>query len=222
MRVEELIGISRGILFDFNGTLSNDEGLLEQAYDSALLQLGLTRLNAGEYAALLGRSDPDIAQAVLEHRGEGSRINEFLSALADIYPAASISDGCLTPDSVAFVKWLLNNDKKVGIVTGTLRSMIEPVLAEYGLAEELNCLVTIEDVQAGKPDPEGFALGAQLLAVKAQEILVFEDSNAGLAAADSLGMRVVGIGGAIETPRLAAHYSTMDDVAAEVVALEGS
>ena len=115
MRVEELIGVSRGILFDFNGTLSNDEGLLEQAYDSALLQLGLTRLDPGEYAALLGRSDPDIAQAVLEHRGEGARINEFLSALADIYPAASISAGCLTPDSVAFVKWLLNNDKKVGI-----------------------------------------------------------------------------------------------------------
>ena len=45
MRVEELIGVSRGILFDFNGTLSNDEGLLEQAYDSALLQLGLTRLD---------------------------------------------------------------------------------------------------------------------------------------------------------------------------------
>ena len=78
MRVEELIGVSRGILFDFNGTLSNDEGLLEQAYDSALLQLGLTRLDPGEYAALLGRSDPDIAQAVLERRGEGARINESI------------------------------------------------------------------------------------------------------------------------------------------------
>src|SRR5699024_12876487 len=95
VRVEEIIGISRGILFDFNGTLSNDEGLLEQAYDSALLQLGVTGLHTGEYAALLGRSDPDIAQAVLADRGEGARINEFSGVLADVYPAASISAGCV-------------------------------------------------------------------------------------------------------------------------------
>src|SRR5690625_5407848 len=85
VRVEEIIGISRGILFDFNGTLSNDEGLLEQAYDSALLQLGLTRLDPGEYAALLGRSDPDIEQAVIAKRGEGARINEILRELDIIY-----------------------------------------------------------------------------------------------------------------------------------------
>src|SRR5699024_5286807 len=143
-------------------------------------------------------------------------------ALADIYPAASISAGCLTPDSVDFVKWLLNNDKKVVIVTGTLRSMIEPVLAEYGLAEELNCMVNIEDVLAGKSDPEAVALGAQILAVKAHGILLYEESSAGLAAADSLGMGEVGLGGAIETPRLAAHYSTMDDLVAEVFVLVGS
>jgi len=222
VQVKELINSSNGILFDFNGTLSNDEEVLEQAYDVALVQLGLNGLNAGEYASLLGHSDPDIARVLLDARGEGNRIEEFLSVLAETYPAASISADCLKSDSVELLKWLLRNDKRVGIVTGTLRSMIVPVLANHGLLEILNCLVTIEDVKAGKPDPEGFALGAKLLGLETEEVLALEDSNAGFAAANSLGMRVVGIGNAIETSRLAAHYPTMVDLAAAVVDHEDS
>lgn len=220
MQFKGLMESAKGILFDFNGTLSNDEEVLENAYDLTLAELGLNGLEEGEYASLLGRSDPDITRAVLDKRGEGHRNEEFLRALADSYVAASISAGCLHSDSVELLKWLLAENKKVGIVTGTLRPMIVPVLAKHGLVEELDCLVTIENVQAGKPDPEGFELGAKLLGLAPEDIVVMEDSHAGFAAADSLGMRVVGIGGAIAHTHLAAHYPTMVDVAAEVVGRE--
>ncbi|MFE4055036.1 HAD-IA family hydrolase [Streptomyces sp. NPDC059096] len=59
--------------------------------------------------------------------------------------------------------------------------------------------VTAEDVTASKPDPEGFLLGAASLGVPAQDCVVFEDSEAGIAAARAAGMRVVGVG-----PRAAA------------------
>ena len=220
MQFKGLMESAKGILFDFNGTLSNDEEVLENSYDLTLAELGLNGLEEGEYASLLGRSDPDITRAVLDKRGEGHRNEEFLRALADSYVAASISAGCLHSDSVELLKWLLAENKKVGIVTGTLRPMIVPVLAKHGLVEELDCLVTIENVQAGKPDPEGFELGAKLLGLAPEDIVVMEDSHAGFAAADSLGMRVVGIGGAIAHTHLAAHYPTMVDVAAEVVGRE--
>ena len=220
MQFKGLMESANGILFDFNGTLSNDEEVLENAYDLTLAELGLNGLEEGEYASLLGRSDPDITRAVLDKRGEGHRNEEFLRALADSYVAASISAGCLHSDSVELLKWLLAENKKVGIVTGTLRPMIVPVLAKHGLVEELDCLVTIENVQAGKPDPEGFELGAKLLGLAPEDIVVMEDSHAGFAAADSLGMRVVGIGSSIASTHLAAHYPTMVDVAAEVVGRE--
>ena len=220
MQFKGLMESAKGILFDFNGTLSNDEEVLENSYDLTLAELGLNGLEEGEYASLLGRSDPDITRAVLDKRGEGHRSEEFLRALADSYVAASISAGCLHSDSVELLKWLLAENKKVGIVTGTLRPMIVPVLAKHGLVEELDCLVTIENVQAGKPDPEGFELGAKLLGLAPEDIVVMEDSHAGFAAADSLGMRVVGIGSAISHTHLAAHYPTMVDVAAEVVGRE--
>lgn len=54
--------------------------------------------------------------------------------------------------------------------------------------------VTAEMVSASKPDPEGFLLAASTLGLAASECLVFEDSEAGIAAGLAAGARVVGVG----------------------------
>jgi sugar-phosphatase len=56
-------------------------------------------------------------------------------------------------------------------------------------------LITAEDVQRGKPDPEGFLLAARRLGVRIEECLVFEDSPAGVAAAKAAGAHVAIVGG---------------------------
>ncbi|WP_215909964.1 HAD-IA family hydrolase [Streptacidiphilus fuscans] len=56
--------------------------------------------------------------------------------------------------------------------------------------------VTAEDVSASKPDPEGFLKGAAQLGFSPEDCVVFEDSEAGVAAGLAAGMRVVGIGAA--------------------------
>ncbi|OII68851.1 HAD family hydrolase [Streptomyces sp. CC77] len=59
--------------------------------------------------------------------------------------------------------------------------------------------VTAECVGASKPDPEGFLKGAAELGFAPEDCVVFEDSEAGIAAGRAAGMRVVGVG-----PRAAA------------------
>ncbi|MFI9718491.1 HAD-IA family hydrolase [Streptomyces sp. NPDC052396] len=61
-------------------------------------------------------------------------------------------------------------------------------------------MITAECVSASKPDPEGFLKGAAELGFTPQDCVVFEDSEAGIAAGKAAGMRVVGVG-----PRAAAH-----------------
>ncbi|MEV8523258.1 MULTISPECIES: HAD-IA family hydrolase [unclassified Streptomyces] len=63
--------------------------------------------------------------------------------------------------------------------------------------------VTAECVGASKPDPEGFLKGAAELGFEAADCIVFEDSEAGIAAGRAAGMRVVGVG-----PRAAEHGPT--------------
>lgn len=66
-------------------------------------------------------------------------------------------------------------------------------------------LVTAEDVQRGKPDPEGFLLAARRLEVRIEECLVFEDSPAGVAAAKAAGAHVAIVGG--QVPEAEGHFA---------------
>jgi mannitol-1-/sugar-/sorbitol-6-phosphatase len=79
------------------------------------------------------------------------------------------------------------------IVTSAPRALAEARLraAKLPIPE---VLITAEEVQRGKPDPQGFLLGAKRLGVRIEECLVFEDSAAGVAAAKAAGADVAIVG----------------------------
>lgn len=202
---------ARGTLFDFNGTLSDDETELEAAYGQALLDLDLPPLSPSEYESLLGMSEPDIAAALATRRGAAHLAERLLDKVCARYVEICALRPRVSDTTVAFVRRLHERGVRVGIVTGTLRSLIEPVLTERGLSPCIDALVTIEDVTSGKPHPEGFLLGAELLDLPPADIVVFEDSPAGVTAARAAGMHPIGIGPAAGC---SPSYPSMDAAAA--------
>jgi sugar-phosphatase len=79
-------------------------------------------------------------------------------------------------------------------------------------------IVSGESVRRGKPDPEGYLMGAQLLGRRPEECVVLEDAPAGIAAGLAAGMRVIGIATTYDRARLAplgctAIVSTLADIA---------
>ena len=54
-------------------------------------------------------------------------------------------------------------------------------------------LVAADDVQKGKPDPEPYLKGAELLKVKPTECLVIEDAPAGIRSAHAGGMKAIAL-----------------------------
>jgi sugar-phosphatase len=54
-------------------------------------------------------------------------------------------------------------------------------------------LVTADDVRCGKPDPEPYRKGAELLQVNPVECVVVEDAPAGIRAAHAAGMKVISL-----------------------------
>lgn len=77
--------------------------------------------------------------------------------------------------------------------------------------------VTAEDVRESKPSPEGFLRGAALLGIAPADCIVFEDSEAGIAAGRAAGMRVVGVGPAAARFSPDAH---VDDLTAVTVTVD--
>ncbi len=70
------------------------------------------------------------------------------------------------------------------------------ILEKVGLIELFDSIIDGNTVSASKPDPEVFLKGAESLGLEPSACVVFEDAIAGVQAAISGGMKVVGIGDA--------------------------
>jgi sugar-phosphatase len=79
------------------------------------------------------------------------------------------------------------------VVTSAPRALAEVRMRAVNLPIP-EVMITAEDVQRGKPDPQGYLLGAERLGVSISECLVFEDSPAGVAAAKASGAHVAIVG----------------------------
>ena len=78
------------------------------------------------------------------------------------------------------------------IVTSCTRPLADVRIRAAGLRKP-RYLVTSTDVKHGKPDPEPYLKGAQLLGVPASECIVIEDAPAGIRAGKAAGARVLAL-----------------------------
>jgi HAD superfamily hydrolase (TIGR01509 family) len=97
---------------------------------------------------------------------------------------------------------------RLGVVTRAHRREVEFALGLAGLDHAFQCVVAADDVRAGKPSPEGYALALARLArrapVDAQRVVAFEDAAPGIRAARAAGVRVVAVGDVAPHDALAA------------------
>ncbi len=78
------------------------------------------------------------------------------------------------------------------VVTSAPRRLAEIRIAVTGFPRP-KILVAVEDIERGKPDPEGFLKAANELGIPPAECLVFEDTGPGVEAGVRAGMQVVGL-----------------------------
>ena len=98
----------------------------------------------------------------------------------------------ILPDVDKVLDFLLESNQKVAL--GSASKNAKPILRKVNLLEKFHAIVDGNDVSRAKPDPEVFEIGAGLLNTEAKQCVVFEDSVAGVQAANIAGMISVGIG----------------------------
>jgi beta-phosphoglucomutase len=101
------------------------------------------------------------------------------------------------------VKQLIRDLKSKGIKVGLASSSknAKTVIQLLHIQNEFDAIVDGTMIEHSKPHPEIFLLTAKKLGVKPEECLVFEDAEAGVAAALAAGMKCVGVGDAQQLNR---------------------
>lgn len=103
----------------------------------------------------------------------------------------------LTPkDILPGVMKVLENLKecRIKIAIGSSSKNTPMILEKIGLKDYFDAVADGNEIKNSKPDPEVFLLAAKKLAVDPEQCLVVEDADAGVEAALTGGMKVVGVG----------------------------
>lgn len=79
------------------------------------------------------------------------------------------------------------------IVTTASRRNTEEILLHYDLLKEFDLLLSQEDIQNPKPNPEGFLLAMGKFHAQPEDTIIFEDSDVGIEAALLTGAAVMRI-----------------------------
>jgi beta-phosphoglucomutase len=196
----------RAVVFDFNGTLSDDEPILLRIYQELFAEHGRPLSEKEYYAELSGLSEEEIIGGWLGFTDDNliaDRIARYRALVSDgstVYPEVR--------DAVRFAAERV----PVAICSGAFAEEIEPVVAAAGLAPYLSALVAADHVTRGKPHPEGYLRAAELLGVPPTTVLAFEDTEAGVASARAAGARVVGITRTLGPVRLAEAHELADRI----------
>jgi len=191
----------RAVLFDFNGTLSYDEPILCEIFIELFAEHGKPLSAQKYFDELAGFSDPEIVRIWLgrDHPDVGEVIEERVRR----YRVAVADGSTVLPHVREAVRYAATR-VPVAIVSGAARAEIEPVVRAAGLDDVLGTIVSADDIEAGKPDPDGYLRALELVGVEAADVLVFEDTEAGVTAAKAAGMRCFAVLGTLAPARLAA------------------
>jgi len=199
------------ILFDIDGTLVDSTPVVERTWRTwaakrgmdaeAILRVCHGRRSEDTIADLLPPSERDEAIAELAHME--------LTDLDDV--TALPATTTLLPT--------LPMDRWAAVTSGGQRLM-RARLAAAGLPVP-KVLIGAEDVQRGKPDPEGYLKAAADLGVDVRQCLVVEDAPAGLAAGRAAGARTLGVATSHDAAELTATAVIPDLTACEIEVVKG-
>jgi beta-phosphoglucomutase len=191
---------ARAIVFDFNGTLSDDEPILYEIFAELFAAEGRPLTQRQYVDELAGHSDEEIVRAWL-----GRDAPEVVAERIERYRATVADGSTVTQEVRAAVRYAAER-VPLAVVSGAARAEIEPVLEAAGLAPLVRAVVPADDVAEGKPHPAGYLRALELLGdgLRAADVVVFEDTEAGVASAKAAGMRCVAVAGTLPPERLAA------------------
>jgi beta-phosphoglucomutase len=203
------MGAAEALVFDFNGTLSDDEPLLLSIYQELFARYGRP-LREEEYVdRLAGNTEEVIIGTWLGV--DGPLLAMLVQERITAYTALAANGSTVTTAVREAVRYAADR-VPVAIVSGAFRAEIEPVVTAAGIAGDLSTIVTADDVEHGKPHPEGYRLALERLGVGAARTVAFEDTEAGVSSAKDAGLYCVAVRGTLPEDRLARADELVDAI----------
>lgn len=164
--------------------IANELGI-EFTHDHNELLKGVSRVRSLDIILGLGKVEASQAQ---KDQWLIQKNEDYLSYLVDMDQSE------ILPGVMTVLEFLKANHQPIAL--GSASKNARPILEKTGILSFFDAIVDGNDVTNAKPDPEVFLQAAQKLGISNDNSIVFEDSVAGIQAANIASMISIGIGDA--------------------------
>ena len=191
------------VLFDFDGILVDSEPMHYRAFIEILDPLGMGFPWKKYVEIYMGFDDRDAFREAFRAKGIGldeANLAKLVAAKSRAFQDGLRNGVTAYPGSVPLVETLHAEGFPLALCSGAIRSDIDPILAQLGVARCFDVIVSADYVRRSKPDPESYGLAfaklseryPALLTVPEKSVAV-EDTPAGIRSAKRAGLRVLAV-----------------------------
>lgn len=182
----------KAILFDLNGTMIDDMQFHTKAWFDILNNDLKANLSIKQVKQEMYGKNSEVLIRVF---GEGKFTTDEMDALSiekeKRYQKAFLPELKLINGLESFLAEAKAKQIKMAIASAAIPFNIDFVLDNLHIRDFFGAIVSADDVTTSKPHPETFTKAADLLNIKSEDCIVFEDAPKGVEAAQNAGMKTV-------------------------------
>lgn len=181
---------TEAVIFDMDGVLFDSGYGHELAFNAVLETFNITDFKYQDYK---GISTESVFRMIFTKND--IQVTD-LQLISLVERKRSISDklNCEyrpMPNAISILKSIAKNNIKLGLVTSGSMNSMNGFLMSNDITNLFDTLICIENVSRSKPDPESYIRAISNLSVVASNVLVVEDSDAGVKSALAAGAKVI-------------------------------
>jgi len=187
------MSLSRAVLWDMDGTLIDSEEFHWISWRDTLAKEGIT-ITHEQFLSSFGQRNDFILPQWLGAAASPERMARIANAKEELYRDLVRRNGISPLPGVAdWVRRLHKDGWLQAVASAAPRANIDAILEALSATDIFQAIVSAEDVQHGKPDPEVYLTAASRVGVPPGRCIVVEDAVAGIEGSRRAGMRSIGV-----------------------------
>ena len=200
----KLHSMIRAIFFDCNGVIADDEPIHMKLFQKVLQEENILLTEKDYFEKYLAMDDRSCFTEALKNEKKAhspKKVQTLIQRKAQYYQKIIQNELKIFPGVTTFVQQH-QTQYIMAVVSGALRNEINLILKTANILSAFSTIISAEDVQNGKPNPEGYLLAYHQIKklntfrehpLLKHECVAIEDSIHGVDSAQTAGMKCIAI-----------------------------
>lgn len=175
------------VLFDLDGTIADTDLAHGMAYKMAFAEIGLS-ISETDFQRYSGQHSAAVIRGL---SGGSTTIDSSILHESKSRHFCRLAPELVRPLPLLNLAFSLQGIIPIALVTSASQQTVKIILDSLAADVSFDVLVTADDVNSYKPDPQPYVLACARLGVPPLRCLAFEDSSSGVLSAEAAGVCVV-------------------------------